>query len=105
MVIGHTPRTGVPRVEADDASTRLEELGWRLGRVGLCARLDMPLGKPPSLHVVNPAIPTAEERVMIDWRRGEAWFWWAWAERIAPADDLDRATAAVCRVLGVPESG
>ena len=31
----------------------------------------------------------------------EAWFWWAWAERIAPARDLDTAVSGIRRVLGL----
>lgn len=78
----------------------LEELAWRLGREGLYARLNMPLGKPPSLHVINPELPTAEEHVIIERTSSEAWFWWAWAERIAPAHDMDSAVSGIRRVLG-----
>lgn len=78
----------------------LEELATRLSRVGLCTRLEEPLGQAPRLHVLNPDLPVAEEHVIIEAHSDQAWFWWAWAERIAPARDLDRAVDDIRRVLG-----
>lgn len=34
-----------------------------------------------------------------DIRAQAGWFWWSWAERIAPTDDIDAATALVASVL------
>jgi hypothetical protein len=79
---------------------QLEELAGRLSSEGLCARLDEPLGRPPSLHVINPDAPAAEEHVIVETVSEESWFWWAWAERIAPAGDLDGAIIGIRRVLG-----
>ncbi|TNY35293.1 hypothetical protein [Thermomonospora catenispora] len=79
----------------------LEELAARLSRAGLCTRLEEPLGRAPRLHVLNPDLPVAEEHVIIEACSDEAWFWWAWAERIAPAGELDRAVDDIRRVLGV----
>jgi hypothetical protein len=80
---------------------QLEELAGRLSSEGLCARLDEPHGGPPSLHVLNPEAPAAEEHVIVETPGDEAWFWWAWAERIAPARDMDTAIIGIRRVLGV----
>ncbi|SEG87154.1 hypothetical protein SAMN04489712_12078 [Thermomonospora echinospora] len=79
---------------------QLEELAGRLSREGLCARLDEPLDRPPTLHVINPDMPVAEEHVIVESVSDEAWFWWAWAERIAPAHDIDTAITGIRRVLG-----
>ncbi|RAY12458.1 hypothetical protein DPM19_25295 [Actinomadura craniellae] len=76
---------------------RLEELASRLGEEGIYSRLTTPIGMPPSLHVLNPQVPTAEEHVIVD----RSWFWWAWAQRISPASDLDGAIACIRRVLGL----
>ncbi|HEX2314913.1 MAG TPA: hypothetical protein VHJ17_14320 [Thermomonospora sp.] len=78
----------------------LEELAGRLSGTGLYARLDEPIGKPPTLHVLNPDVPAAEEHVIVEGAGGDPWFWWAWAERIAPAADLDTAVSGIRRVLG-----
>lgn len=32
-------------------------------------------------------------------RDGDRWFWWGWADRIAPADDLEHAASVVHRSL------
>jgi hypothetical protein len=35
----------------------------------------------------------------------DEWFWWSWAERIAPVSDVTTAAGKVATVLGaVPES-
>ncbi|MGI8335499.1 hypothetical protein ACRYCC_36585 [Actinomadura scrupuli] len=84
------------------ASARLEELAGLLCAAGLYARVNLPIGRPPSLHVVNPAAPGLEEHVVIERRdRGEWWLRWSWAEEIAPAGELDRAVDTIRRVLGV----
>lgn len=82
-------------------SGHLEELASRLSREGIYTWLEEPLGKPPILHVLNPQLPAAEEPVIVESTGDEAWFWWAWAERIAPARDLDTAVSGIRRVLGL----
>jgi hypothetical protein len=84
------------------ASAQLEELAELLCEAGLYARLNLPIGRPPSLHVLNPSIPGLEEHVIIE--RGDRDEWslrWGWAEEIAPAREMDRAVDSICRVLGV----
>ncbi|REE99070.1 hypothetical protein [Thermomonospora umbrina] len=78
----------------------LQALAGRLCSEGLYARLDEPIGGPPTLHVLNPDVPAAEEHVIVEGVTDDAWFWWAWAERIAPAGDLDDAVSGIRRVLG-----
>jgi hypothetical protein len=98
-VVTHLEETGT---EPRAASARLEELAELLCGAGLYARLNLPVGRPPSLHVLNPAAPGLEDHVIIERRgQGEWWLRWGWAEDIAPAHDLDRAVDSIRRVLGV----
>ena len=79
---------------------RLEGLAEELGRRGLIARLVAPDGRMPSLHVVNPAVSQLAEDIYVGRSQdGHWWFWWPWAERIAPGDELATAATAIARVL------
>jgi hypothetical protein len=82
--------------------TYLESLGDALRNRGFAVRLMIPQGGPPSLHVVNPRASALAENILAECAEstdGGWWFWWSWAERIAPADDLDEAADRVTRVL------
>ena len=84
-------------------SAYLDKLVEELTHRGLEAWLMAPPQRRPSVYVVNPAARALEESVIAD--RGEDglwWFWWSWAERISPADDLDAAATAIARVLSLP---
>ena len=79
---------------------RLEGLADVLIGRGLRARLVIPPGRVPSLHVVNPAAGALAEDVYAG--RGQDglwWFWWSWAERIAIGEDLEGAARMIERVL------
>jgi hypothetical protein len=79
---------------------RLESLAEELGKYGLKTRLTAPPGRVPSLHVVNPALSRLAEDVYVGRSQdGLWWFWWPWAERIAPGDELAGAAALIARVL------
>jgi len=79
---------------------RLEGLAEELIRHGLITRVMNPSGRVPSLHVVNPVMSRLAEDVYVGRSQdGMWWFWWPWAERIAPGDDLIAAAAAIARVL------
>ena len=80
----------------------LEGLGDELRNRGFAVRLMIPQGGPPSLHVVNPLASALAENILAECAEsgdGAWWFWWSWAERIAPADDLEEAADRVTRVL------
>jgi hypothetical protein len=77
----------------------LESLGDELRDRGFAVRLMVPQGGPPSLHVVNPLASALAENILAESTAGAWWFWWSWAERIAPADDLGGAADRVTRVL------
>jgi hypothetical protein len=78
----------------------LDKLADELSHRGLEAWIMAPPGRVPSLYVVNPAARALEENVYVArCKDGIWWFWWSWAERIAVADDVDRAAATIVRVL------
>jgi hypothetical protein len=78
----------------------LEALAAELSRYGLGATMHAPVGRLPSLHVVNPAANVLAENVFAACGGdGRWWFWWSWAERIAIADDAGGAAARVAQVL------
>jgi len=53
------------------------------------------------LHVVNPAAPRLAEDVYVGRSQdGLWWFWWPWAERIAPGKEVGTAAAMIAKVLG-----
>jgi len=79
---------------------RLEKLAEHLSRCGLRTRLMTPVGRIPSLRVVNPAVSRLSEDVYVGRSQdGLWWFWWPWAERIAPGDDAAQAAAMIAKVL------
>jgi hypothetical protein len=79
---------------------RFERLAEELGRRGLHATLMAPAGRVPSLHVVNPTAARLAEDVYVGRSQdGMWWFWWPWAERIAPGDDVSQAATAIAKVL------
>ncbi len=79
---------------------QLDALARLLERAGLQARVTQPIGRPPGLHVQNPALPALEEHIVLDrCAEGTWWLWWGWAERIAPADDLEHAAESIRRVV------
>lgn len=79
---------------------RLENLADELGKYGLMTRLTTPAGRVPSLHVVNRSVSRLAEDVYVGRSQdGQWWFWWPWAERIAPANELAGAAALIARVL------
>ena len=79
---------------------RLEGLAAELAKHGLMTRLMAPIGRLPSLHVVNPAHSRLAEDVYVGRSQdGLWWFWWPWAERIAPGDQHGAAASVIARVL------
>jgi hypothetical protein len=79
---------------------RLEGLAQALSYHGLRTRVMTPPGRVPSLHVHNPAAAGLAEDVYVGRTQdGRWWYWWPWAERIAPGDDTPQAATVIARVL------
>ena len=79
----------------------LEKLAAELTARGYETRLIAPDGRPPWLAVINPAATMLAETVMAD----AEWFWWPWADRIAPTADVAAAAGAIARVLALAPAG
>lgn len=77
----------------------LERLGDELRGRGFVVRLALPRGRPPSLHVVNPKASVLAENILAEDGTDGWWFWYSWAERIAPVDELSESADRVARVL------
>ena len=91
---------------AQACADRLDQLGPALIGYRLTASLVTPAGRVPSLRVVNPEAPALAEDVYAGCcEDGSWWFWWSWAERIAPASDLAAAAARIAHVLAAPHQG
>jgi len=100
VVASQAPPGNDPEPRAQRSIDRLGELAAALAAHGLAARLVTPVGRLPSLHVTNPAVPRLCEDVYAACGPdGGGWFWWPWAERIAPDADVPAAATAVARVL------
>ncbi|MEV6981969.1 hypothetical protein AB0M95_12015 [Sphaerisporangium sp. NPDC051017] len=84
------------------AVAHLQALGDSLQARGLHARVGETSGGIPQLIVVSTAVPTLSEVVFAAQGEGTWWFWWPWAERIAPVHELPTAVARVCGVLTPP---
>jgi hypothetical protein len=85
---------------------QLEPLGRLLSQRGLRADVIAAEARMPRLHVTNPAVTGLEEDVYA-WRcqDGSWWFWWSWAERIAPGTDPGRAADRIEHVLAAQLDG
>jgi len=86
--------------QARHSLDRLGDLAAVLAAHGLATKIVTPAGRLPRLHATNPAVPRLCEDVYAACGPdGSGWFWWPWAERIAPDDDVPAAAAAVAKVL------
>lgn len=85
---------------ADERLDHLERLGEELTERGFLVRTVTPATGPPYLRVANPVAPVLTDRVMCErGADGQYWFWWPWAQRIGPVDDVAGAATRVARVL------
>lgn len=81
--------------EPETGTVALGQLADELSARGYETRLAAPPARRPSLAVRNPAVPYLAEKVMAE----AGWFWWSWADRIAPVADISVAADRVIRVL------
>jgi hypothetical protein len=52
-------------------------------------------GQVPCLRIINRRAPQLTEDVYA----GRGFYWYSWAERLAPVDDVPRAVARIAKVL------
>jgi hypothetical protein len=83
----------------DQAITQLEALGAEIGRHGWITRLATETGRAPCLYVQNPepGAGALAEHIYAAPKADGWWFWWSWAEPIAP--DITATAAIILRAL------
>ncbi|HEY7430954.1 MAG TPA: hypothetical protein VH641_09490 [Streptosporangiaceae bacterium] len=91
-------------VPADKQIARLDALAAEVIAHGWTAYVTTPLGRPVRLFVQDPGDPAMCSYIVTapDDASGEWWYWFGWAERIAPAEMPATAAAAIVRVLRRP---
>jgi len=97
---GPHPR-GAP---AEERLACLDALAAELTARGWTAYVITPRGRPARLFVQNPHDPgmCADVMAAAGSGTGDWWFWFGWAERIAPADAPDKAAALIVTELRRP---
>ena len=85
------------KVVTDMHSTpeELERLADALKGKGLRVDLQTPRGKRPYLHVRNPQASMLAENIF----SSAGWYWYSWAEKISPVNDVPGAAEQISRVL------
>jgi hypothetical protein len=78
-----------------DPAGELERLAAGLDSKTYVVCLVRSAGRRPHLHITNRDAAVLTENIYA----ADGWFWWGWAERIAPVDDLATAVAAIAQVL------
>jgi hypothetical protein len=86
---------------SSDPATDLEKLAVELDARGLDTTITAPVGRLPYLTARNRDTSSLTETILTD--RG--FFWWSWAERIGPADDVTAAANRVAHVLAAEPDG
>jgi len=86
-----------PRERMAAEITALEDLSDLLDRERYVTTLVQGVGVHPYLSVTDRRAKALCERVYCD----GAWFWWGWAERIAPVADLGKAAGIIRNVLRI----
>jgi hypothetical protein len=73
----------------------LEKLAAGLDRQQYAVTLVTSAGRRPHLHITNRAATALTENIY----SGDGWFWFGWAERIAPVREVAQAVEKITRVL------
>lgn len=81
-----------------EATDILERLGSRLGANGYLTMLDTGSAHP-RLDLVDRHRPSHGATILCEPGPNGYWLWWAWAERIGPAGDLDTAIVIIDLLL------
>ena len=79
----------------DELTADLEKLAAEIDGEGYLARVLAPAGRRPYLYVRNRAVAALTEKIYA----GDGFYWWGWAERIAPTGDVGMAAQIITRVL------
>jgi hypothetical protein len=97
-----TNRTDTQQTTADTGTADLEKLAAELDGKAYAVTLVTAAGRRPCLKITNrQAAQLTDFIYAAPADDGESWFWWGWAQQIAPVTDLAGAAAAVDRVLRI----
>ncbi len=77
----------------------LEPLAEALSARGLLASVTRIGDGPSFVEAINPDAPDLAESIFAAQTSGEWWFWWSWAERIAPATEIEFTAGRIAHVL------
>ena len=77
----------------------LEPLAEALSTRGLLANVTRIGDGPSFVEVINRDAPDLTESIFVAQTAGEWWFWWSWAERIAPASEIEFTAGRIAHVL------
>jgi len=82
----------------------LDVLAGQVAACGWTAHVRTPPGRLPYLFVQDPENLKTDGDIVAayDAATGECWFWFAWAERIAPAENPAKAAHVIVRALRQP---
>jgi hypothetical protein len=82
-------------------TAELEKLAAELDSQKYAVSLVTSDGRRSHLTITNRKALQLTENIYC----AEGWFWWGWAERIAPVADLAAAAATIARVLRIVDPG
>jgi len=94
-MIDTTPHASV----AGTARSYLEPLAEALRKRGFLASVTRIGDGPSFLEVINRDAPDLAESIFAAQTTGEWWYWWSWAERIAPAVEIEYTAGRIAHVL------
>ncbi|MGE5293127.1 MAG: hypothetical protein ACM3ML_39270 [Micromonosporaceae bacterium] len=84
---------------AGTARNYLEPLAEMLSERGFLVRVTR-IGEGPNfIEVINRDAPELAESIFAARVDREWWFWWSWAERIAPVAEIELAAGKIAHVL------
>jgi hypothetical protein len=84
---------------AQQAAAQLGALADNLAGRGFAAHLTQ-AGKHPCISVASRSVPQLSETVYAaPAPDGGWWFWWSWADRIAPVSEVESAAFKIAYVL------
>jgi hypothetical protein len=78
-----------------DPQADLEKLAAGLDGQAYAVSLVTGGGRRPHLTITNRAAAVLTENIYA----ADGWYWWGWAERIAPVADVAQAAHAIAQVL------
>jgi hypothetical protein len=89
------------QVTETDATAQVEALAHELSRRGFATTVTTGDGRRhPCVRVVNRDAAHMQEDVYAAPGTDGQWsFWWSWADKIGPIDDIETAAAAISYVL------